>query len=45
MDELVNVMALTATATTAVRLEVQRVLGMRNPIVISISPAKSNIFY
>ena len=35
----VNVMALTATATTAVRHEVEQV------IIIIISPAKANIFY
>lgn len=43
--EAVNVMALTATATTAVRQEVEQVLGMREPIVIAVSPAKANIYY
>ena len=38
-------MALTATATRAVRVEVERVLGMRAPDIIAVSPSKSNISY
>ena len=37
-------MTLTATATTAVHHDVQRVLGMTNPTVITISPVKANIY-
>ena len=33
-----------ATATTAVHHDVQRVLGMTNPTVITISPVKANIY-
>ena len=43
--ESVNVMALTATATKDVRVEVERVLGMRAPDVIAVSPSKGNISY
>ena len=35
IGESVNVMALTATATKAVRVEVEQVLGMRAPDVSS----------
>ena len=45
IDESVNVMALTATATKDVRVEVERVLGMRAPDVIAVSPSKGNISY
>lgn len=37
-------MALTATATRKLRLEVCQVLGMKDPIVIEVSPEKSNVF-
>ena len=43
--ESVNVMALTATATYRVRQDVERVLGMKHPVVYTLSPAKANIFY
>ena len=38
-------MALTATATTSVRLCVSRMIGLRNPQLFSISPCKSNISF
>ena len=41
----INVMALTATATKAVRHSVSRTIGMRNPFVVAISPCKRNIMY
>ena len=41
----VNVMALTATATHQLRLEVSRIIGLQNELVVAISPIKSNIFY
>ena len=41
----VNVMALTATATHQLHLEVSRIIGMQNKLVVAISPIKSNIFY
>ena len=41
----VHVMALTATATKGLREEVQRILGMKEPVVVVKSPAKSNIMY
>ncbi len=34
----VNIMALTATATKLTRQKVVRILGMRSPVVVSISP-------
>ena len=44
VEESVHVMALTGTAMTAVRWDIERVLGMRNPAVVAASPAKHNIF-
>ena len=38
----VKVLALTATASISLRIEVDRLLGMRNEVV-SISPCKQNI--
>ena len=43
--ESVNMMALTATATNAVQKEVERVLGMRKPTTVAISPSKANVYY
>ena len=40
----VNVMALTATATKTLRLQVCGILGMHDPILVEVSPEKSNIF-
>ena len=34
----VNMMALTATATVTSRLAIQRILGMKNPVVVEGSP-------
>lgn len=41
----VNIMALTATATKSTRQKVVSILGMINPVVVSISPHKPNILY
>ncbi len=41
----VNTMALTATATKETRKELCRSLGMKNPVIISQSPNKLNVFY
>lgn len=41
----VRIMALTATATVALREEVISILGMKKPAVIAISPSKPNIMY
>jgi len=38
-------MALTATATKTLQSEVALTLGMRKPVIISISPCKRNIMY
>lgn len=38
-------MALTATATKATRKEVMRILGMRNPVLVTKSSDKPNIYY
>ena len=43
--ESVNIMALTATTTCAVRQDVESALGMKHPVVITLSPSKSNIYY
>ena len=40
---LVNVMALTATATKTLRLDVCKLLGVRDPDVVTVSPDKSNL--
>ena len=41
----VRLMALTATATIKSRKEICHALGMKNPVVVSQSPNKSNITY
>ena len=41
----VNLLALTATSTRSLRMDVSRLLGMRNEPVISVSPCKANIMY
>ena len=38
-------MALTATATSVLRTEVTRMLGMRDELVVAMSPCKANIMY
>ena len=38
-------MALTATATKQLRIEVAQMIGMKNELVVSISPCKANIMY
>ena len=41
----VHVMCLTATATKQVQKEVINIVGLKNPMVMSVSPSKSNICY
>ena len=41
----VKIMPLTATATTKLRTDVSHVIGLKNELVISKSPSKSNIMY
>ena len=43
LPENVNVMALTATATTSVCCVVSHILGMNNPYIIAISPCAKEI--
>ena len=38
-------MALTATATSTMRIKVERRLGMSDPVLIVKSPDKSNVLY
>ena len=45
LPQTVNVMALIATATKTVRKDVADLLGMTNPVPVSVSPDKSNIKY
>ena len=45
VDEHIKMLALTATATSQLRIDVGRALGMRNEVVISISPCKANLMY
>lgn len=43
----VHAMALTATATKDLRIEVARIIGMQDELVVSVSPCKAiaNIMY
>ena len=41
----VNLMAMTATATTTTRNQVFAILGLVTPVIVAASPDKSNIFY
>ena len=41
----VNLLALTATTTRTLRIDVARLVGVRNEKVISLFPCKSNITY
>jgi len=41
--ESVNILALTATATTTLRQDVSKLIGLKNEIVISVTPCKDNI--
>lgn len=41
----VNIMAITATATRKLRTDVSRIIGMRNELVVSKPPMKSNLMY
>ena len=45
IPEHVNVMALTATATTSSQAEIIQSLDMQNPVIVSVPPIKDNIFY
>ena len=45
LPKVTKILALTATATTALRLEVSQILGMSDPLVVSLSPCKPNIIY
>ena len=45
LPENINVMALTATATTCTCKQICHTLGMINPTIISRSPNRPNIFY
>ena len=45
LPSTVPILALTATITKANRIEVSRILGLRNEILVSKSPCKSNIMY
>ncbi len=40
-----NIMALTATATSPLLMELSKIIGMRDELVVSISPCKPNIMY
>ena len=41
----VNIMALTATATSILSTQVSKIIGMRNELIISKSPSKENMMY
>lgn len=41
----VTMMALTATATSQLRVKVTEMLGMKDELVVSLSPCKANIMY
>ena len=41
----VNVLALTATASTELRIQIAKMLSMKNEVVVSLSPCMPNIMY
>lgn len=41
----VRIMALTATATKTVQVQVSKILGMHKPVVFAVPPCKKNIVY
>ena len=41
----VTMLALTATATSQLRLKVTQMLGLKDKCVVSLSPCKANILY
>ena len=41
----IHIMALTATATKTLQLQVAVILGMQNPVIVAVSPCKPNIMY
>eukprot|EP00731_Ephydatia_muelleri_P002966 Em0001g2966a len=45
LPENVAILALTATATTQLRRQVTSIIGLRDPVVVSISACKKNICY
>ena len=45
LSQDVKVMALTATASKTLREDIMKFLGMKNPVVIAVSPDKANIMY
>ena len=45
VPEGVNLLAMTATASTALRVDIAKMLGMKEEIVVSIPPCKVNIMY
>ena len=42
---IVNIMALTATVTTKLLVNASEVIGMKDELIVSISPCKSNIMF
>lgn len=45
LPEAANIMVLTAMATTSLRLEVTRIMGMTNPLEVLRSPCKPKMMY
>ncbi len=45
IPEHAHIMALTATATERLRKDASRLIGLRNEVVVAISPCKDNIMY
>ena len=45
LQQGINVMALTVTVTQTVRFSLSKIIGMRHPFVLAISPCESNIMY
>ena len=41
----INLLALTATATVTTRRKIHRILGMKDPVIIAMSPDKANMSY
>ena len=43
VPKTVNILALIATATVTSCLSIERILGMQKPVVVEVSPEKTNI--
>ena len=45
LPEACNIMALTATANSSLRLQLKDLIGMKDPTMVVLAPCKPNLFY